>query len=123
MMRGVAPLAIVEEAGMIALTAALMTSAGLLCLPPRVVRRPIPTDSYTSVPLKSGRTKGHIWVECEVGGRTVNLVVDTGAGQTCIVPGLAARLNLRLGPLGQGLLADGSRVETRPAEVSLKLGA
>jgi uncharacterized protein (TIGR03067 family) len=107
---------------MIALTAMIVVSAGLVDLPQGGARRAIPTDSYTSVPLESNRSKGHLWVECEVCGRAVKLVVDTGAGQTFIAPALAARLGLRLGPPVQAFFADGRKTEYRPAEVNLKLG-
>jgi uncharacterized protein (TIGR03067 family) len=108
---------------MFALAATMVASAGFLGLAPGAGPPAIPTDSYTSVRLRPNRTKGHMWVECDVGGRTVNLVVDTGAGQTCIVPALAARLGLPLGPPVQTTLANGSKVESRPAQVCLKVGA
>src|SRR5438067_10866515 len=107
---------------MIALAAVVAASAGSLCLPTGAARRAIPTDSYTSVPLRSGRTKGHTWVECEVCGRPVKLVVDTGAGQTLIVPTLAARLGLRLGPPVRAVLPNGSKAESRAANVGLRVG-
>jgi predicted aspartyl protease len=102
---------------MIALATIMATSAGFMALPLVGGRRVIPTDSYISVPLHSSRTKGHIWVECEVSGCRVKLVVDTGAGPTHIVPGVAARLGLRLGPPAEGVLANGSKAESRAAEV------
>src|SRR5947199_9473620 len=99
---------------MIALTAMVVVSVGLVGLPQGGARRAIPTDSYASVPLQSTRAKGHLWVECEVCGRPVRLVVDTGAGQTFIVPALAARLGLRPGPPAGAFFADGRKTEYKP---------
>jgi uncharacterized protein (TIGR03067 family) len=86
-------------------------------------RRAIPLDGYSAVPLKtSGRYWMTYWVECEVGGRPVKLIVDTGAAYTVIVPELATLLGLKLGKSWRLSWAGGIKSEARPSAVRVKVG-
>lgn len=109
---------------MVAWVLAFSVVVGIQVANPAAPRRAIPLDGYSSVPLKTSRKfRGYYWVECEVGGRTVNMIVDTGAPYTVIVPELATRLRLKLGEMWRLSLSGGLKGEAHPSAARLKVGA
>ena len=107
---------------MVALTSAVAISAGLVGLPQVTNCLALSADSYVFVPLGSSRVEGRLWVECMVCNRPVRLVIDTGSGQTILVPSLATQLGLRLEAAQQGSFANGIKSEVRASEINLKIG-